>query len=83
MNTLKLLKTYPTDFEAEIVKNKLEREGIEAVIEAEDASQMLPSLDYASGYRVYVEPEDYSKAFELVDNPENAITDDMEIGEQD
>ena len=83
MDTLKLLKTYPTDFEAELVKTKLEREGVEAVIEAEDASQMLPSLDYASGYRIYVEPEDFEQASEIVNNPDDAITDDMEVGSED
>ena len=83
MSTLRLLKTYPTDFEAELVKTKLEREGVEAVIEAEDASQMLPSLDYASGYRIYVEPEDFEQATEIVNNPDNVITDDMEVGTGD
>jgi hypothetical protein len=65
MNDLKLLNTYSTQFEAELVKNKLEREGIEAAIESHDASGMFPSVDYADGVRVYVEPDDYDEAIAI------------------
>ena len=83
MSTLKLLKNYPTDWEAQLLKSKLASEGIESVIETADTSQMLPYLNFASGYQIFVEPEDYAEAFEIVNNPDDAITDDAEVGTGD
>ena len=78
MKNLKLLSTYQTEFEAELVRGKLEREGIEAMLEAQDRSNVLPSLDYSNGYHVYVEPEDLDRAKEIINNTEDDLTDDME-----
>ncbi len=78
MKNLKLLSTYPTEFEAELVRTKLEREGIEAMIEAQDRSNVLPSVDYANGIHLYVEPEDYDQAKAIIDSPADDLTDDME-----
>ena len=78
MKDLTLLSTYPTEFEAELVRSKLEAEGIEAMLEAQDRSQMLPSVDYASGYHLYVEPADYDHAKAIVDTPDDDLADDME-----
>ncbi len=78
MKNLKLLSTYQTEFEAELVRAKLEREGIEAMVEAQDRSNVLPSVDYANGFHLYVEPEDYDRAKAIVDSTEDDLTDDME-----
>ena len=78
MKDLKLLSTYPTEFEAELVLSKLEAEGIEAMLEAQDRSQMLPSVDYANGYHLYVEPADYDRALSIVETTGDDLTDDME-----
>ncbi|HEY3876945.1 MAG TPA: DUF2007 domain-containing protein [Candidatus Kapabacteria bacterium] len=79
MKNLKLLSTYQTEFEAELVRTKLEREGIEAMIEAQDRSNVIPSLDYSNGFHVYVRPEDFAEAEALVNDPDDALEDDMEI----
>ncbi len=78
MNNLKLLSTYQTEFEAELVRGKLEREGIEAMIEAQDRSNILPSLDYAGGVHLYVEPEDLERAKVIVESTDDDLTDEME-----
>ena len=78
MKNLKLLSTYQTEFEAELVRGKLEREGLEAMVEAQDRSNVIPSLDYSNGFHVYVEPEDYQRAKEIIDTPNDDLTDEME-----
>lgn len=78
MTNLKLLSTYQTEFEAELVRNKLEREGIEAMLEAQDRSNVIPSIDYSNGFHLYVEPEDLERAKAVINNTEDDLTDDME-----
>ena len=78
MKDLELLSTYPTEFEAELVRNKLEEQGIEAMLEAQDRSNALPSLDYASGFHIYVEPEDLDRARSIIENEDDDLLDDME-----
>ena len=78
MNDLALLSTYQTEFEAEFVRTKLEREGIEATIEAQDLSAMMPSLDYAGGYHLYVEPEDLTRAQAAIVTVDDDLLDDLE-----
>jgi hypothetical protein len=78
MNNLKLLNSYATEFEAELVQTKLEEQGIEAMIKAEDRANVLPSLDYATGVQVYVEPEDYTRAMQIISSIEDDLTDDMD-----
>ncbi len=81
MNDLKLLMTFPTQFEAELVKNKLEREGIEAAIESHDASGMFPSVDFADGVKVYVEPADYAEALALIAVTGADTVDNIDVNE--
>lgn len=78
MNNLKLLNIYPTEFEAQLVVNKLEIEGIEAMIQAQDRANMLPSLDYSNGFSVYVEPEDYDRANGIITTTADDLSDDMD-----
>jgi hypothetical protein len=78
MTNLKLLHTYQTEFEVQLVLSKLETEGIEAMIQAEDRSNMLPSLDYANGYALYVEPEDFERAMAIISTTDDDLTDDMD-----
>jgi hypothetical protein len=79
MNDLDLLSTYQTEFEAELVRNKLLAQGIEAMLEAQDRSNALPSLDYASGFHLYVEPEDLLRAQTIIeeDGDDDLMDDDM------
>ena len=78
MKNLKLLSTYQTEFEAELVRGKLEREGIEAMIESQDRANVLPSLDYAGGVHLYVEPEDLERAQAIINSTDDDLMDDME-----
>jgi hypothetical protein len=78
MKNLKLLSTYQTEFEAELVRTKLEDEGIEAMIESQDRANVIPSLDYAGGVHLYVEPEDLERAKEIINNTSDDLMDDME-----
>ncbi len=78
MKDLVLLKSYPTEFEAELVRTKLEREGIVAMVQAEDLSNVLPSLDYSNGVNVYINPADLGRASELVNTTDDDLTDDMD-----
>ncbi|MDP4199596.1 MAG: DUF2007 domain-containing protein [Bacteroidota bacterium] len=78
MKNLTLLATYQTEFEAELVRTKLEREGIEAMIEAQDRSNVMPSLDYAGGVHVYVEPEDFDRAKSILEDTTDDLTDEMD-----
>lgn len=78
MKDLDLLSTYQTEFEAELVRTKLEREGIEAMLEAADLSAMMPSLDYAGGYHLYVEPEDLRRAQAIIATVDDDLLEDLE-----
>lgn len=82
MNQLSVLRTYQTDFEAELVKAKLERQGIEVFIHAGDLTGMFPSLDYTTGFAIMVEPADFMRASEIVDSPTDDLSDDMDTGSE-
>jgi hypothetical protein len=81
MTDLILLKSYPTEFEAELVRTKLERDGIVAMVQAEDLSNVLPSLDYSNGVNVYVNPADLARATEIVNTTDDDLTDDMDTSD--
>ena len=81
MTDLVLLKSYPTEFEAELVRTKLERDGIVAMVQAEDLSNVLPSLDYSNGVNVYVTAADLQRATQIVNTPEDDLSDDMDTSD--
>lgn len=83
MKDLILLKSFPTEFEAELVRTKLEKEGIVAMIQAEDLSNVLPSLDYSNGINVYVNPADLSRAQAVVNRVSDDLTDDMDTSDSE
>jgi hypothetical protein len=78
MKNLKLLNSFATEFEAQLVQTKLEEQGIETMIQAEDRANVLPSLDYSNGVSLYVEPEDYDRAIALITTTDDDLTDDMD-----
>src|SRR5205823_3268749 len=80
MKDLQLLTTLNTDFEAELVKQKLAEAGIESFVRTNDSENMLPSLDAVEGVGVYVEPYDLEKATWLITNAKDDLADDMETG---
>lgn len=75
-----LLTTVSTEFDMEIIKAKLADAGIECLIQSNDPDNTLPMLDYASGIKIFVLPEDLEKATWLVTNTEDDLEDDMEVG---
>ena len=77
MEGLQLVTTLSTDFEAELIKQKLAEAGIECFIQSSDSDNMLPATE---GTGVYVEPYDFEKAMWLVTNSKDDLTDDMEVG---
>ena len=78
MEGLQLLTTLATDFEAEIVKQKLAEAGIESFMQSSDAEGMLPVFE--NGVGIFVEPYDFEKATWLITNAKDDLTDDMEVG---
>jgi H2-forming N5,N10-methylenetetrahydromethanopterin dehydrogenase-like enzyme len=81
MKDLELLATYPTEFEAELVRNKLGARGIEAMLEAQDRSNMIPSLDYANGFHLYVELEDLELAKTIIEDEDDDLMEDEDMEE--
>ncbi len=77
MEGLQLLTTLGTDFEAELVKQKLAEAGIESFVQSSDSDNMLPASD---GIGIFVEPYDFEKATWLVTNSKDDLADDMEVG---
>jgi hypothetical protein len=80
MEGLQLLTTLNTDFEAELVRQKLAESGIESFIQSGDSENMLPSLDATNGIGIFVEPYDFEKATWLITNSKDDLADDMETG---
>jgi hypothetical protein len=78
MQGLQLLTTLQTDFEAELVRQKLSEAGIESFIQSSDVGGMLPYLE--NGVGIFVEPYDFEKATWLITNAKDDLTDDMEVG---
>jgi len=69
-----------TEFEADLIAQKLSETGIETFRKSEGAEHVYPSVDYVSGIDLYVLPEDFEKASWLVTNTEDDLDDDMEVG---
>jgi hypothetical protein len=80
MEGLQLLTTLNSDFEAELVKQKLAEAGIESFLQSGDSDNMLPSVDATAGIGIFVEPYDLEKALWLINNTKDDLTDDMEVG---
>ena len=78
MEGLQFLISVGTDFEAELIKQKLSEAGIESFVQSSDAEGMLPYLE--NGVGLFVEPYDFEKATWLVTNSKDDLTDDMEVG---
>ena len=67
MKNLVSLKTFNNDAEAELVKNILEDNGIDALVKADDCAGMVPFLQFGSGgVHLLVFEEDVEKAQEML-----------------
>jgi hypothetical protein len=80
MDNMMLLTTVSAEFDMEIIKAKLNDAGIECFVQSNAPDNTLPMLDYASGIKIFVLPDDFEKANWLVTNTEDDLDDDMEVG---
>ena len=62
-----VIRTYPSDFEAQFAQADLEAEGIPSILLRDDAGGMLPALAYVRGVRLAVRAEDARAAIEVLD----------------
>jgi type III secretory pathway lipoprotein EscJ len=61
------LGTYNSITEANLVKAKLESEGIEALVQSDDIGSMTPTLVVVRGVHVLVRESDRADAMELLE----------------
>ena len=80
MKGLQLLTTVNSDFEAEIIRQKLADAGIESFIQSGSLGNMYPAIDTASGIGIFVEPYDFEKSTWLITNAKDDLADDAETG---
>ena len=80
MAELVQLVSVPTEFEADLIKQKLAEAGIESFRKSEGPDHVYPSVDFVTGIDLFVLPEDFEKATWLVTNTEDDLQDDMEVG---
>lgn len=62
-----VLKTFISEFEAEIAKGILEEEGIKSYISSDDTGGMRPHLQLTLGVRLIVMEKDLQRAEEILD----------------
>lgn len=61
------MKTFISEFEAEIAKGMLEEEGINCYISGDDTGGMRPHLQLTLGVRLIVMEKDLQRATEILD----------------
>lgn len=61
------LGTYNSIIEANLVKAKLESEGIEALVQSDDLGAMTPIMGELRGVRVMVRETDRAKAMDVLE----------------
>ena len=64
---LVLLGTYSTLTEANLVKARLESEGIAALVQSDDLGSMTPTLNTVRGVQVLVREDDRAGAMEALE----------------
>lgn len=64
---LKRIGIYSSSAEANLVRARLEANGIAAIIQADSASGIVPQLEAYSGVKVLVRPEDLEEALEVLE----------------
>lgn len=61
------LGTYNSLTEANLVKARLESEGIASLVQADDIGSMTPTMNTVRGVRVFVEESDQAEAMEVLE----------------
>ena len=80
MAEMVLLTTVSSEFEMEIIKQKLDELGIESFSQSGDMGGIMTAMDYASGVKLYVNENDFEKSNWLITNTLDDLDDDMEVG---
>jgi hypothetical protein len=62
-----VVKTFMSEFEAEIAKGMLEEEGIECYVSSDDTGGMRPHLQLTLGVRLIVMEKDLQRTLEILD----------------
>ena len=73
-----VVKTFMSEFEAEIAKGMLEEEGIECYVSSDDTGGMRPHLQLTLGVRLIVMEKDLQRALEILDAYNDYITEEGE-----
>lgn len=73
-----VVKTFLSEFEAEIAKGMLEEEGIECYVSSDDTGGMRPHLQLTLGVRLIVMEKDLQRALEILDAYNDYITEEGE-----
>ena len=68
MSRFVLVKVCDSRLEADLIKAYLECEGIEAIIQADDAGGTLPTLSLLNGVSIFVSENDLSSAQKIISN---------------
>lgn len=68
MSKLEVIEIFGSRIEAELAKGYLENMGIEAIISADDAGQLYPSLGSVRGVRLLTHSGSVEEAKKLLDN---------------
>jgi hypothetical protein len=61
-----LVKIFDNRLEADIAKSYLEAEGIDVIIQADDAGGMIPTLSSLNGVALFVPKQDFLKARDIL-----------------
>ena len=69
MNDFVLAKVCNSRLEADVLKGFLEDEGIEVIIQADDAGGLLPQLSLLNGVSLYVPRANLAYVKEILNNP--------------
>jgi hypothetical protein len=67
MDELVTVATFPDVAEAELAKERLELEGIQAFVIDAQAGGVMPYIAQSTGVRVQVPPEDLERAKEILE----------------
>lgn len=76
-----VIKTFSSEFEAEIAQGILKEEGIESFISKDDEGSMNPALQLTLGVKLHIFEKDRDKVIEILDSVNTDF--DMSDGEND
>ena len=66
--SLKLIKTFNSRIEAELMKSFLDSNGIRSIIISDDAGEMYPSAQIYCGVKLFVNEKDYELTLSLINS---------------